>query len=37
VQVKKKNCLNNIIVRYHDDGSKELNPCIRFFLHMIYL
>ncbi len=24
-------------VRCHDDGSKELNACIRFFLHMVYL
>ncbi len=24
-------------VRYHNDGSKELNACIRFFLHMVYL
>ncbi len=25
------------IVCYHDDRSKELNTCIRFFLHMVYL
>jgi hypothetical protein len=25
-----------IHVRYHDDGSKKLNACIRFFLHMVY-
>jgi hypothetical protein len=24
-------------VRYHDDGSKELNAFNRFFLHMVYL
>ncbi len=24
-------------VRYRDDGSKELNACMRFFLHMVYL
>jgi hypothetical protein len=24
-------------VCYHDDGSKELNACIRFLLHMVYL
>ncbi len=28
---------DNSLVRYHDDGSKELNACIRFFLHMVYL
>jgi hypothetical protein len=22
---------------YHDKGSKKLNTCIRFFLHMVYL
>jgi hypothetical protein len=26
-----------VIVSYHDDGSKKLNACIRFFLHMVYL
>jgi hypothetical protein len=26
-----------VIVRYHDDGSKKLNTCIWFFLHMVYL
>ncbi len=25
------------IVRYQDEGSKELNASIRFFLHMVYL
>jgi hypothetical protein len=25
-----------IIVCYHEDGSKKLNACIRFFLHMVY-
>jgi hypothetical protein len=29
--------LFNVCVRYHDDGSKELNACIRFLLHMVYL
>ncbi len=24
-------------VRYHKDGSKELNACNQFFLHMVYL
>jgi hypothetical protein len=24
-------------VRYHDEGFKELNACIRFLLHMVYL
>jgi hypothetical protein len=27
----------NLTVRYHDDGSKELNACIRFLFHMVYL
>ncbi len=26
-----------IIVRYHDDGSKELNACILLLSHMVYL
>ncbi len=26
-----------LTVRYHDDASKELNACIRFLLHMVYL
>ncbi len=26
-----------VFVHYHDDGSKELNACIRFLLHMVYL
>jgi hypothetical protein len=26
-----------IHVRYYDDGSKKLNACIQFFLHMVYL
>ncbi len=26
-----------ITVRYHDGGSKELNACIQFLLHMVYL
>jgi hypothetical protein len=29
--------LFNLCVRYHDDGSKELNACIGFVLHMVYL
>jgi hypothetical protein len=29
--------LTKVPVRYHDDGSKKLNACIRFFLHMVYL
>jgi hypothetical protein len=28
---------NVVIVRYHDDGSKKLNACIRLLLHMVYL
>jgi hypothetical protein len=24
-------------VRYHDDGSKELNTCILLLAHMVYL
>jgi hypothetical protein len=28
---------HNKSVRYHDDGYKELNACVRFFLHMVYL
>jgi hypothetical protein len=25
-----------IHVRYHNDGSKKLNACIQFFLHLVY-
>jgi hypothetical protein len=29
---------SSVIVRYHDDESKEFNACIRFFfLHIVYL
>ncbi len=27
----------DVSVRYHNDGSKELNACIRFLSHMVYL
>jgi hypothetical protein len=30
-------CLRAVIVRYHDDGSKNLNACILLLSHMVYL
>ncbi len=29
--------INVTIVRYHDEGSKELNARILFLAHMVYL